>query len=227
MGRSILVTGGATGLGRAIALYLAKKNYSVVIHYRTSIEKAEEVADLCRQSGVDAATLQGDFSACCSTQEFISRYQKLFPQTYALINNVGPYLIAPLSQTSDKDWDRIFQGNLYAPFFLSRDLPTERIINIGCPGLPSRRANTYCAAYRIAKAALWEMTLSFAKEYAPRTTVNMVSPGILENSIDRAEWKNQEPIQLAEVARVVAFLLEKDNHHITGQNIEIAAGFGL
>ena len=92
-------------------------------------------------------------------------------------------------------------------------------MNIGTVGIS--KPTVSCTSYALTKAALWKYTLSLAKA-VPAVKVNMVSPGFLENSIGNPEGL---PIPLAEVARLVAFLFS--SQAITGQNIEVAAGFGL
>ena len=99
---------------------------------------------------------------------------------------------------------------------------------MGVTGLD--RAITITPAYTMTKAALYSYTRSLAKELAPsKVKVNMISPGVMENSIDLENHTLPmgRPAYLAEVARVACWLLREENSYITGQNIEIAGGFGL
>jgi NAD(P)-dependent dehydrogenase (short-subunit alcohol dehydrogenase family) len=231
----VLVTGAAKGVGREIAINLAKDGYNTVIHYHQSKQEAEETAELCLQFGISAETIYGDFF---NLSTFIEDYHKRFLSTHGLVNNVSHYYVGPLSKTDSKSWDHLVQLNIHAPFFLIQALLTSlkehkgRVVNIGSVGVHAQRANVYCPAYFISKSSLWSITSSFAKELAKdEVTVNMVAPGILDYSIDFYETKKQVPgnraITSEEIARVVQFLFKKESSSITGQNIEVAAGFGL
>ena len=228
--RRVLVTGAAKGLGAAVALLLAKRGYSLVIHYRNSKEAAEQVASFCRQEGGDAEIIQGDFSTIASIETFLEEYKARFKDTYGIVNNVGNYLVAPAESTHLSAFSSLFESNVLAPFGIMKELcpllekENGAIINIGMAGLNSTYSDSYSPAYFATKAALFSLTRSFAKELLPKKIrVNMVSPGYLENAID---LPNTLPMGRAgttvETAELVAFLL--DAGYITGQNIEIAGG---
>jgi NAD(P)-dependent dehydrogenase (short-subunit alcohol dehydrogenase family) len=233
-----LVTGGAKGLGAEICRKLAQQGFNVVLQYRTSAKEAAEVVQTCKSCGVHADCIQGDFATLESAGDFIGRYMKAFPETCALINNVGNYLIKSALDTPIDQWCLQFQTNLHAPFFLIQALmPSLKahrgsVVNIGAAGLHELRANTYSTAYMIGKTALWMLTKSIALEAAPfNVRVNMVSPGYLENSIDQPKDLKRLLMQrlasCSEVADVVAFLLQENSGYITGQNIEVAGGVRL
>lgn len=233
-----LVTGGAKRLGAEICLKLADDGCNVVIHFNHSESEAMEVAERCRRKGVLAETLQGDFSSLAATLDFAKRYVQKFPETRYLINNVGNYLIKSASLTDYEEWNSIFQNNLNVPFILIRELldglkhNKGGIINIGIAGLSNLRADKYSACYSCAKTALWVLTKSLALELAPyQVRVNMVSPGYLDISEDLPSDLSKLPMArtatCAEVAEVVAFLLNDKNSYITGQNIEVAGGVRL
>lgn len=231
-----LVTGGAKRLGAAICLALAQRGHNILVHYNTSLKEAEETVKACHALGIEAQSVQGDFSTSQSTQQFIYRLQSDCPAIKNLVNNVGQYLLKVPSQTSAEEWQALFQVNFHSAVAITQALlPSIKsnrgsIINIGMTGL--ERANTFCTAYATTKLSLWLYTQSLAKELAPsRIRVNMASPGMLENSIDRPASPEKMPMgrfgTLAEVAHAVAFLLEEKSSYITGQNIEIAGGVGL
>lgn len=233
-----LVTGGAKRLGAEIALALAKKGHSLVIHYHHSKGPALELVEKCKQFGVDAECIQGDFSSVKMVEDFIVRYLDNFSETENLINNVGNYLIKPALETTIEEWTSLFQVNLHAPFALCRALSPSiikyrgNIVNIGVAKLGGISANTYSTAYSITKSALWMLTKSLAAELATsHARANMVSPGYLDIAVDVPSDLEKLPMHRAgkscEVARVVSFLLEKESAYITGQNIEVAGGFGL
>lgn len=234
----ILVTGAAKGLGSQICLSLAGSGHNVVVHYNTSQREAESIVDKCRQLGVKAESIQGDFSTTESGQDFVARYLAGFSETSVLINNVGNYLLKSASQTNLKEWEDLFQTNLTFPFMLSNALlPSLKksrghLINIGVNGIHNGRADTYATAYTITKYGLWMLTKSLAKELAPHgVRVNMVSPGLMENAVDLEAILPLVPMKtatsLSEVADLITFLLKPENAHLTGQNIEVAGGLRL
>ncbi|MDB6082028.1 MAG: putative 3-ketoacyl-acyl carrier protein reductase, fabG, partial [Chlamydiia bacterium] len=219
-----LVTGGAKRLGAEICRTLARSGHSLAIHYNSSETEAKAVAEECRKYDVSAEVIQGDFSTFESTKDFIIRYQKRFVETENLINNVGNYLVRKAKESEMADSYALFQTNVHAPHFLSLNLIQEggAIINMGVCGLHSSRADVRAPLYTASKMALWSLTKSLARELAPQgISVNMVSPGQLENSIDLpadcSTLPMKRPGKLSEVTRVVAFLLDKENRYITGQ----------
>jgi NAD(P)-dependent dehydrogenase (short-subunit alcohol dehydrogenase family) len=233
-----LVTGGAKRMGADVCRHLASLGYDIVVHYKSSSKEAVALAEECQSFGVKAAVIQGDFSTLSQLNNFCERYLEQFDQTENLINNVGNYFMQSAMQTEIEDWLNLFQTNLHAPFLLIKKLmPTltqqkGSIINIGMTGLSSVRANTYATSYFITKQALWHLTRSLAKEVASQgVRVNMVSPGILDIAVDLDVYVKSIPMQrpatCQEVSQVVAFLLDRKNSYITGQNIDVAGGVGL
>lgn len=231
-----LVTGGAKRLGAALAEGIAKQGHSVLIHYKHSKKEVAEVVEACREMGVDAEAIAGDFSSEESLNDFIRRCLSSYPNIVNLVNNVGNYIAKSIEETSQEEWNDLFQTNLNAPFALSKAfLPSIRenhgnIINIGVVGLG--RLDIYRPAYKIAKGALLTLTKSLARELTgSHVRVNMVSPGYLENAVDlpvdTAQLPMGRPALLEEVVRVVLFLLHADSGYITGQNIEVGGGIGL
>nr|QIQ10890.1 3-oxoacyl-[acyl-carrier-protein] reductase FabG [uncultured bacterium] len=231
-----LVTGGSKRLGAEICLALAAQGQSILVHYRNSKHDAESVVTKCRQMGVDAEMIQGDFSSMESTASFIQDCQKQYPDIKNLINNVGNYLVKSSAQTTAQEWCELFQTNLNTPFALCQAfLPSLQaskgsIINIGVTGINNIRADIKRSAYSATKMGLLMLTKSLAKELAPaHVRVNMVSPGYLGNAVDLPEavLPMQRPASMAEVVRVIIFLLNEQNGYLTGQNIEVGGGIGL
>lgn len=232
----VLVTGGAKGLGATICLELAKAGYAIAIHYRSSKKAAEELASQCVKAGVEAEIIEGDLSNFATLKKFMEEYKERFFQTKAIIHNVGAYFVQPFLETSLEDLDYLFKANFFAPFYITREMQKSLIdsqgsvIHIGQTGVGKGRVKKGAPAYFLSKQALYHLTQSFAFELAPyNVRVNMVSPGILENSKDGDEYfiPMHRRGLLQEVASFVVFLLDEKNNYITGQNIEIAGGFGL
>lgn len=232
----VLVTGSAQNLGRALAIRLAKEGYSLVLHYRTSENKAREVAATCRQCGSDVHLLQADLSTVDGALSLAAGLKKTTDALYGLINNVGHYLKASALDTSAQDAQELMTVNLLSPMVLIQELAplisASRgvIINIGTSGILSGHAVSQAPWYMASKAALASMTRSLAKELSCRQVrVNMISPGVLTTSVDLEERLPSLPLKragtLEEVADGVMFLMKAT--YVTGQHMEIAGGFGL
>lgn len=232
----ILVTGAGKGLGRAIALELAKQGHSVALHYKESEREALALAKTCATFGVEATPLFGDFSSQNSTNLFIENYLNRFHETKGLVNNVGNYLIAPLVETALDRWLSLFQTNFFTPLSLCFALiPSLKrmkgsILNIGVTGL-ERRAFTETTAYATTKTALLTYTRALAKELArEEVRVNMLSPGYMENAVDLpnvSELPFKRAGSLEEVAKLAALFFSPLTGYITGQNLEVSGAFGL
>jgi NAD(P)-dependent dehydrogenase (short-subunit alcohol dehydrogenase family) len=233
-----LVTGGAKRLGAEICHTLASQGHHLAIHYRRSESQAEALAEKCRQLGVKAKAIQGDFSTTESTQVFAKKYLQEFPDTKNLVNNVGNYFIGSALQTPIEQWMELFQNNLNTPLILIQALGDSlkksegSIVNIGVAGINNIRADVYSTAYSCAKTCLWMLTKSLAAEFAAyRVKVNMISPGYLDIAVDLPQEINKlpmkRPAESKEIAEAIAFLLGGKAQYITGQNIEIAGGTRL
>lgn len=229
-----LVTGSAIRLGREIVIELSKRGHSVIIHYNTSEQEAEQLKAELAALGREVAIVQGDISSPEGVEQFIQRIRNEFGPIHYLVNNVGHYLIASGMNTTPADWQDLFQTNVFAPAELIRAFaPSLRaVVNIGNSGLNTIHAETYSTAYLLSKHSLLLLTQSFAKELAPKgVRVNMISPGILNISVEKSERHDLIPMGRTglseEVARVVAFALDEENAYMTGQNIEITGGYRL
>lgn len=231
-----LVTGASRRLGAAICHSLASLGYPILVHYRNSQQEAEAVTAECRKLGVDAEMIQGDFSSLESTNRFIEKCRKHYPDIKTLINNVGNYLVKSAEATTPEEWNALFQTNVNAPFALCHSfLPSLKacqgnIINIGVVGANTIHADVKRTAYLATKMSLLMLTKSLARELAQsQVRVNMVSPGYLDNAVDlsKARLPMQRPATLEEVIKVIIFLLDENNGYITGQNIEVGGGLGL
>lgn len=231
----VVVTGGGKGIGAAICRELARLGYNLVVHYRTS---AEGVVQSCRQLGVEAISIRGDFSSQKGVEQFAEEVLKSAPEIGGLVNGVGPYLRRALLETGPEEVAHLFQTNLYAPMELLRlfsdSLIAQKghVVQLGLAGLSPFRDDRRAAAYRIAKLALWGYTRAIAHELAPTgVTVNMVSPGQTETSVDLEEERKKlpmvRPATIDEIALSVVHFFRPETAYITGQNIEIAGAYAL
>ena len=228
-----LITGGAKRIGRAIALSLAGKEYNIALHYRTSQQDAESAASDIRSKGVECELFQCDLSDSDKVATLIPRVFERCPDCSLLVNNASVFQRARLMETDEALFDRHFNTNLKAPFFLSRDFARlcrkGHIINI----LDTKISRTLVEyfAYTLTKKALFEFTRMAAKELGPSIRVNGVSPGLILPSADLGpedfeKMGDRVPLKTtgnpASIVSAVHFLI--DNTFITGECIFVDGG---
>lgn len=236
-----LVTGASRGIGRAIALRIAKMGYPVVINYLSNSEAAKTVADEIIAAGGKAELLSFDVSNPKEIESAIEKWEQKHPSDYfeVLVNNAGIRRDNMLFMMSDEEWHSVLDTTLNGYFYVTRRLLAHmmpkkrggRIVNItslsGIKGLPGQ------SNYSAAKAAIIGATKSLAQEVAVRgVTVNAVAPGFIETDMTKGlpedELKKLIPAGRFgtpdEVAATVCFLLSKEAAYITGEVININGG---
>ncbi len=183
-GKTALITGGGIRLGRAYALALAAEGANLAIHYNSSKAPAEETAAEARKLGVDAITVDANFTNLTEVENLFPQALKHFKQIDILINNAAIYLRGNGLETDRENWESQFRINLQTPFLLiqafAQQLPKGqpgRILNIADAQVIQHRSDHF--AYRLTKLALVEVTRMFALELAPDITVNALGPGIM------------------------------------------------
>lgn len=196
-----LVTGSATGVGRACAVRFAKEGFDVVVNYSRSEADAQETCGLANSHGAEALLCRCDVSDDAGVRQMIDQIRERFGKLNVLVNNAGTtYFIEHenLEELTEEKWDRILAVNLKGPFFVTRAaVPLMRatggaVVNVssvaGLAGLGSSIA--YCAS----KGALNTMTKSLARVLAPAIRVNAVCPGPIDTRWLRG-WKSDAEIE--------------------------------
>ncbi len=236
-----LVTGGSRGIGRAIALTLAKDGFQVLLTYVSRPEEAEETVAAIRQAGgvAQAAALNvGDAEAVAA---FFADQIKDKLQLAALVNNAGITKDGFLVRMKDEDFDRVLTINLRGAFLCTREAAKimsknrrGRIVNIS--SVVGQMGNAGQVNYAAAKAGLLGLTKSCAKELAARNiTVNAVAPGFIETDMTaalpddvRAAYAEAIPLKrmgtAQEIADAVSFLVSDKAAYITGQVLGVNGG---
>jgi 3-oxoacyl-[acyl-carrier protein] reductase/pteridine reductase len=197
-GKSVLVTGGARRIGRAIAVALAHAGADVAITYRTSqvdaAQTAAEIAALGRRSFAVECDVRSEPSVRAAIAAVIARFGRLD----VLVNNAAIFASAALESLTLEQWDTIFETNSRGPFLVAREaLPYlraahGRIVNIGSLG--GLRAWPGHAHYCASKAALHMLTQAMAKAFAPDVSVNCVAPGWIEMEKESNEGGSPLPL---------------------------------
>jgi NAD(P)-dependent dehydrogenase (short-subunit alcohol dehydrogenase family) len=236
-GKVALVTGAAKRIGRSLAMGFASAGADVAITFRDSEPEAQTTVASLRQLGVRAMAVRCDVRDQASVRAAVSAVVGEYGRLDILVNNAGTFETAALESISVDQWDRMFETNTRGPFLVGqaayghlRD-SRGRIINIGSLGgmHPWATHAHYCTS----KAALHMLTLTMAKAFAPRISVNCVAPGMIVNGeVDPAyeHFAHKTPMQrngtATDVAEAVLFFA-RGPHFITGQILAVDGGLGL
>jgi 3-oxoacyl-[acyl-carrier protein] reductase len=243
-----LVTGSSSGIGKAIALRLARDGFHVLVHYNRGeagatdtlgkIEAAGGSGELMRFDVKDSASIDQTLDAYFSTPGSTPGEQRTIS---ALVNNAGIHQDGLAGLMSDAQFDDVMKTNVYGPFYLIRWCVRKMmraragsIVNVS--SLAGQTGNPGQINYAASKAALIAMTKSLAMEIGSRgIRVNAVSPGLIETEmldqipkVHLDELKKRIPLgrigQGDEVASAVAFLCSKDASYITGHTLSVNGG---
>ncbi len=236
-GKTAWVTGSAKGIGRALALSLARSGCRVAVHYRRSRDQAERVAALVEKAGADALLLQGDLTRIEDVRRNVATLKKKWKRVDVLINNAGDYQRRPLERVTPEVFHRFCRGCLEPAVNTSllvlpmmRRKRWGRIINLGYIFADRLVGNPNVAAYHTGKTALLAFTYSLARSAAQwGITVNMVSPGMNENTVDRpAHPEDVVPAgrlsKHEDLENAVMFLLRNESELITGTHMKVSGG---
>jgi NAD(P)-dependent dehydrogenase (short-subunit alcohol dehydrogenase family) len=232
-----LVTGSATGIGRGIALALAREGYDVAVHYRRSGAAAEATRSEIEALGVRAITFQADVTDSGAAAMLVQEAHDELGSLAVLVNNVGNYVYRPLDELSLEEWDDVFATNLDATFAtcraavpLMRAAGGGRIVNLGYAGAENLVARPSMTAYAIAKTGVVLLTKAIARaEAANGITANVVAPGVIENSATKplGEIPAGREGRIEEVAAAVVYFVSPEAAYVTGQVLEVAGGWNL
>lgn len=240
-GKSALVTGASRGIGREIALELARQGANVAVNFSGSEAKANEVVDEIKALGREAFTVKCDVSNSEEVAAMVKGTIDTFGKLDILVNNAGITKDNLLMRMKEEEWDDVININLKGVFLCTKAVTRQmmkqrvgRIINIasvvGVSGNPGQ------ANYVAAKAGVIGLTKTTAKELASRNiTVNAIAPGFITTDMTdklseevKTEMLKQIPLarlgEPKDIAKMTAFLASDDSSYITGQTLHINGG---
>jgi len=239
MTKTILVTGSSRGIGKAIAIYLAKQGFDLVIHCRSQRSQAEEVAAEVVQLGRSARVLQFDIADRAQCSEQINQDIESHGAYYGVVCNAGITADNAFPSLTGEEWDSVIHSNLDGFYnvlqplvmpMVRRRKPGRIVTLSSVSGLMGNRGQVN---YSAAKAGIIGATKALALELAKREiTVNCVAPGLIDtdmvNELPMDEIKKMIPARRVgspkEVAATVAFLMSEDAAYITRQVISVNGG---
>ena len=238
-----IVTGGAKGIGKAIALDLAGQGWSIALCYRSSADAARATAEAIREKGARALEGRYDVSDPAACEALVARVLSEWGRVDALINGAGPYVREPLLETSLESWREMFASNLDSVFYMSRRVaPTMqqqksgRIVSFSMANADQMIGQPQLTAHYIAKVGVLILTRSLARILAPHgVTVNAVSPGFIASGSapDEELQKMVKNIpagyvgELKDAVSAALFLLSDEARYVNGANIHLSGGWGV
>ncbi len=241
--RVALITGGARGIGRAIALSLAESGWSIAICYRTSEKEAAATREEIQEKGRPALAVRCDVSDPGAAEDLVRQVEKAWRRIDALINCVGPYHRVNLLEETIEGWHAMFNNNLHPVFYLSRAVARGmmerrwgRIITFSMANADQMVAQPQLTAHYIAKAGILILTRTLARILAPYgITCNAISPGFIASGSapqeELAAMERKIPAgyvgAVQDAVNVARFLLSEEARYVNGANIHLSGGWGI
>lgn len=238
--KTVIITGGAKGIGKAIAYEFANSGYNVIINYKTSEKQAIQIKEELTKLGKNVEIYKADLCKKEEVDKMIKFVEDKYKTIDVLINNAGISQIKPFAEIEENDWDNMINNNLKTVYLTTKAVinnmirnQTGTIINISSIwGITGASCEVH---YSTAKAGIIGMTKALAKEMAlSNIRVNAIAPGMIETDMNNelneeeiAEIEKDIPLKRSgkpeEVAKTAKWLAE--TQYITGQIIRVDGGW--
>jgi 3-oxoacyl-[acyl-carrier protein] reductase len=238
-----LITGGAKGIGRGIALDLAAQKCKIAFCYRTSEAEAQKTSAAITERGGQALAVRCDVSDPVAAKQLVSQVENQWGRIDVLINGAGPYHRINLFEETIAGWKEMFDGNLHPIFYLAQAVAPGmktrkfgRIINFSMANADQMIAQPDVTAHYIAKAGVLILTRTLAKLLAPHgITVNAISPGFIDSGSappeELAGMTKRIPAgyvgTVDDTVAAVRYLLSSEARYVNGANIQISGAWGI
>jgi len=240
--RVALVTGGSRGIGKGIAVRLAREGARVAIAYRSNKAAAQNALRQLQAEGADCFAVETDISDPARAESLVQTVLERCGRLDVLVNNVGIFRWGVLAESPLEDWQDILTSNLHTCLYVSRAVLAPmrrqrwgRIINLGAVGAERAFGQAKISAYAAAKAAVVALSRSLAIEEAKNgITVNVVNPSNIDEKeltlsearrIRDARFPIGRPPTAEDVAAAVAFFAAEEADYITGQVLNVSGGW--
>jgi len=241
--RVALITGGVRGIGRAVALALAQRGWTLAVCYRSNADAAAEFESMLRGLGATATVLCADVSVPAGAEALIRQVEETCGRIDALVNCVGRYHRVHLMEETIETWLAEFDNNLHPAFYLSRTVVPGmmrrgwgRIVNFSMVNADQHVGQPYVTAHYISKIGVAVLTRSLAKIVAPHgITANIISPGFVDtgNIPEEEIARSIKGIPAGymgsaeDAAGAVLYLLSDEARYINGANIQVSGAWGI
>ena len=242
--RVALVTGGSRGIGKGIALGLAREGVRIAISYRSNKAAAQNALRQLQERGAECFAVEADSGDPAKVGFLVDKVVERFGRLDILVNNVGEFNWKPVAETSVEEWKNVIASNLFSVFYASKAvLPPMRrhhwgrIINLGALGAERSFGQGTISAYAAAKAAVVSFSRSLAIEEAKHgITVNVINPSNIDErelTADEARRMHDSrspigrPPSAEDVATAVKFFASDGADFITGQALNVSGGWML
>ena len=238
-----LITGGARGIGKGIALDLATRGWSVAICYRTSEQEAETTTRAIVERGGRGLAVRCDVSDPAACRDLVGQVEGHWGKIDVLVNGAGPYHRLNVFEETPEGWADMFTNNLHPVFYLAQAVAPGmkarkhgRIISFGMANADKMEAQPMITAHYIAKAGILILTRTLAKLLAPHgITVNAISPGFIDSGSAPAGeldgMAKKVPAgyigDVQDTVSAVRYLLSDEARYVTGANVHVSGGWGL
>jgi len=242
--RVAVVTGGTRGIGKGIALGLARQGAKVALVYRANKAAAQLALRDLQTAGADCVAVETNITDPARAEQLVKTVADRYGRIDVLVNNVGEFRWGTLADSSVEEWSNIFDSNVMTVFYMCRAaLPLMRkgrwgrIVNLGAVGAERAFGQAKISAYAAAKAAVVALSRSLALEEAKNgITVNVVNPSSIDEKdltleearkLKDARFPIGRPPTVDDVAAAVSFFASEEAEYVTGQVVNVSGGWML